>query len=109
VAYCTSARWNRSTRRKPAPIPLCPPHIPYDLSRTRTRASAVGSRRLTAWVMARPLWSSQCLCSSQQAHCSPLAALFMCVCVCVCTDAASLHDRSELNQCWRSNTFALPH
>jgi hypothetical protein len=23
---------NRSTRRKPAPVPLCPPQIPHDLS-----------------------------------------------------------------------------
>jgi hypothetical protein len=41
-------RGNRSTRRKPAPVPLCPPQIPYDLSRARTLAAAVGSRRLTA-------------------------------------------------------------
>jgi hypothetical protein len=39
-------RVNRSTRRKPAPMPLCPPQIPHDL--TRTRAAAMGSRRLTA-------------------------------------------------------------
>jgi hypothetical protein len=38
-------RENRSTRRKPAPAPLCPPQIPL--------VSEVGSRRLTAWAMAR--------------------------------------------------------
>jgi hypothetical protein len=38
---------NRSTRRKPAPVPLCPPQIPQAAS-TRTRAAAVGSQRLTA-------------------------------------------------------------
>jgi hypothetical protein len=38
---------NRSTRRKPAPMPLCPPQIPH-AARTRTRAAAVGSQRLTA-------------------------------------------------------------
>jgi hypothetical protein len=38
---------NRSTSRKPAPVPLCPPHIPHYLSRARTRAAAVVSRRLT--------------------------------------------------------------
>jgi hypothetical protein len=38
---------NRSTRRKPAPIPLCPPQTPH-AARTRTRAAAVGSQRLTA-------------------------------------------------------------
>jgi hypothetical protein len=41
-------RGNRSTRRKPAPVPLCPPQIPHDLTWDRTRAAAVGSRRLTA-------------------------------------------------------------
>jgi hypothetical protein len=47
-------RGNRSTRNKPAPVPLCPPQIPYDLTWDRTRAAAVGSRQLTAWAMARP-------------------------------------------------------
>jgi hypothetical protein len=36
---------NRSTRRKPTPVPLCLPQIPYDLTRARTRAAAVGSGR----------------------------------------------------------------
>jgi hypothetical protein len=38
---------NRSTRRKPTPVPLCPPQTPH-AARTRTRAAAVGSQRLTA-------------------------------------------------------------
>jgi phosphatidylethanolamine-binding protein (PEBP) family uncharacterized protein len=38
---------NRSTRRKPAPVPLCPPQNTHSY-RTRTRAAAVGSQRLTA-------------------------------------------------------------
>jgi hypothetical protein len=33
---------------KPVPVPLCPPQIPHGLNRDRTRASAVGGRRLTA-------------------------------------------------------------
>jgi hypothetical protein len=41
-------RENRSTRRKPAPVPLSPPQIPRDLTRARTRAAAVGSWRPTA-------------------------------------------------------------
>jgi hypothetical protein len=41
-------RGNRSTRRKPAPAPLCPPQIPRDQTRARTRAATVGSQRLTA-------------------------------------------------------------
>jgi hypothetical protein len=40
-------RGNRSTRRKPAPMPLCPTQTPH-AARTRTRAAAVGSQRLTA-------------------------------------------------------------
>jgi hypothetical protein len=40
-------RGNRSTRRKPAPVPLCPPQTPL-AARMRTRAAAVGSQRLTA-------------------------------------------------------------
>jgi hypothetical protein len=30
------SRGNRSTRRKPAPAPLCPPEIPHDQTRART-------------------------------------------------------------------------
>jgi hypothetical protein len=48
-------RGNRSTGRKRAPPPLCPPQIPLDQTRDRTRAAAVGSQRLTASAMARPL------------------------------------------------------
>jgi hypothetical protein len=47
-------RGNQTTRRKPAPAPFCPPQIPLDQTRARTRAAAVGSRRLTASAMARP-------------------------------------------------------
>jgi hypothetical protein len=46
-------RTDGSTRRKPAPVPLCPPQTP-DAARTRTGAAAVGSQRLTAWATARP-------------------------------------------------------
>jgi hypothetical protein len=35
-------RRNRSTRRKPAPVPLCPPQIPHNLTRIGTPAAAVG-------------------------------------------------------------------
>jgi hypothetical protein len=40
-------RGNRSTQRKPAPVPLCPPQTPH-AARMRTRAAAVGSQRQTA-------------------------------------------------------------
>jgi hypothetical protein len=35
---------NRSTRRKPAPVPLCPPQTPHT-ARARTRAAGVGSQK----------------------------------------------------------------
>jgi hypothetical protein len=47
-------RGNRSTRRKPTPVPLCPPQIPRDLTWARTRVAAVGSRRLTASAITQP-------------------------------------------------------
>jgi hypothetical protein len=40
-------RGNLSTRRKPAPVPLCPPQTPH-VAWTRSQAAAVGSQRLTA-------------------------------------------------------------
>jgi hypothetical protein len=41
-------RGKRSTRRKPTPVQLCPPQIPHDLTRARTRAAEVGRRKLTS-------------------------------------------------------------
>jgi hypothetical protein len=40
-------RRNRSTRIKPASMPLCPPQIPRDLPGLEPGAAVVGSRRLT--------------------------------------------------------------
>jgi hypothetical protein len=48
VSRMRIGRGIRSTRRKPVPVPLCPPQIPHDLTWDSTRASAAGSRRLTA-------------------------------------------------------------
>jgi hypothetical protein len=48
-----NGRENRSTRRKPAPVPLCQPQT-HHAAWTRTRAAAVGSQRLIAWATARP-------------------------------------------------------
>jgi hypothetical protein len=45
----TIGRGNRSTRRRPAPVPLCPPQTAHD-ARARTRAAAVGSQ----WLTSRP-------------------------------------------------------
>jgi hypothetical protein len=47
-------RGNRSTRRKPVPMPLCPPQIPQDATRARTQG-AVGNRRLSARDTAWPV------------------------------------------------------
>jgi hypothetical protein len=33
---------NRSTRKKPTPVRLCPPQIPQDMARARTGTTAVG-------------------------------------------------------------------
>jgi hypothetical protein len=41
-------RKNGSARIKLDPVSLCPPQIPHDMTQARTRAAAVGSRRLTA-------------------------------------------------------------
>jgi hypothetical protein len=49
-----TGRWNQSTRRKPALVPLCPPQIPHGLTWYQTQATAVGSQQLTAWAMAQP-------------------------------------------------------
>jgi hypothetical protein len=46
-------RGNRNTRRKPAPVPLCPSQTPH-AAWTRNLAAAVGSQRLTAWATAWP-------------------------------------------------------
>jgi hypothetical protein len=53
-------RGNRSTRRKPALVPLCPPQTPH-AARTQTRAAAVGSQRLTALATAWPKLGSSFL------------------------------------------------
>jgi predicted secreted protein len=47
---------NWSILRKPAPVPLLPLQILHDLTWDWTRASMVGSQRLTAWYMAWPMY-----------------------------------------------------
>jgi hypothetical protein len=60
VGGMTIGRGNRSTPRKPAPMPLCPPQIPHDLpwDRARAMAVAVESQGLTALAMARRSYPS---------------------------------------------------
>jgi hypothetical protein len=45
---------NRSTQRKPAPVPLCQSQNSHYLTWARTQDTAVRSRRLTTWAMAWP-------------------------------------------------------
>jgi hypothetical protein len=49
-----SGRGNRSTRRKPAPMPLCPPHILHDLTRGRTLVGRRDGKSTTVWVVTQP-------------------------------------------------------
>jgi hypothetical protein len=42
-------RGNRSSRRKPIQVLLCPPQISHDLARARTQVAAVRSQRLPSW------------------------------------------------------------
>jgi hypothetical protein len=42
---------DRNTRKTPAPLPLSPPQNPYGLTRARTLAAAVESRRLAVRAM----------------------------------------------------------
>jgi hypothetical protein len=44
---------NRSTRRKLALMPLCPPQIKHGLTWARTGVAEMGRRRLTARAMVR--------------------------------------------------------
>jgi hypothetical protein len=53
-------RGNRSTRRKHAAMPLCPPQIPHDLTLDRNRVAALEDRRLTAWDMTLPWYYHVC-------------------------------------------------
>jgi hypothetical protein len=47
-------RGNWSTQRNLVQFPTASPQIPFDMIWDRTRAVAVGFRRLTAWVRAQP-------------------------------------------------------
>jgi hypothetical protein len=64
-------RGNWNTRRKLAPMPLCPPQTPH-ADRTRTLTAAVGHQQLTAWATARPpkpiYFLSGIYCKSQWMH-----------------------------------------
>jgi hypothetical protein len=64
-------RGNRSTRRQPAPVPLCPPQTPHAAC-TRTRAAAVERQWITAWATARPfLYTIKVLYLDTERKCKP--------------------------------------
>jgi hypothetical protein len=44
-------RGNRSTQRKPAPVPLCPPQISHDLTWAQTRAAAAMARPRVLYLL----------------------------------------------------------
>jgi hypothetical protein len=50
----------RSNRRKPAPVPLCPPQMPHGLTWARTRTTAVGNRWLIACATSSSLHCFSC-------------------------------------------------
>jgi hypothetical protein len=45
---------NQSTWRKPAPVPLCPPQTPHDLTGRKPGPAAIGSLQLTIWAVVWP-------------------------------------------------------
>jgi hypothetical protein len=54
------SRGNRSTWRKPATVPLCPPQISHDLTWAQTWTAIVGNQWPTAWAVARPIYHLLC-------------------------------------------------
>jgi hypothetical protein len=77
-------RGKRSTRRKPVPMLLCPPQIPHYLSRVRTWAAAVGSRRLTTRATAQPTSCSLFpipLCTMYSVYLGSFLCFLRCCCV----------------------------
>jgi hypothetical protein len=56
-------RGNRSTRRKPAPAPLCPPQIPHDQTRARTRTAAayMHTRAYEVWKFCDKIRTLDCM------------------------------------------------
>jgi hypothetical protein len=72
VSGMRTGRGNRSTWRKPAPVPLCPPQIPYDLTWAQTWAAAVGSWHGPHMSLR---FRSNCLCTCA----TKLYALYICM------------------------------
>jgi hypothetical protein len=60
-SWMWGSRWNENWQtkakysEKTCPSATLSPQIPHDLTWARTRSAEVGSRRLTAWAVARPI------------------------------------------------------
>jgi hypothetical protein len=61
-------RGNRSTRRKHAPAPLCPPQIPHDRTRAQTRGRRVGKPAANRLSYGAALFQQNSSISSKQAE-----------------------------------------
>jgi hypothetical protein len=79
-------------------------HKPHMPARTRTRAIAVGSQRLTAWAMARPLYIAlPCFsrpCQIGEVQHTACTHIFVCVCVCVVVTERVMKISEDLRFPW---------
>jgi hypothetical protein len=91
---------NRSTCRKPSPVPFCPPQIPHVLIWARTRATAVGSRRLRTWAMARHKSRSNFLTMLSDLICAACIYSFVCFCHCLTLPLVDMTFRIVSNVDW---------
>jgi hypothetical protein len=64
VGGMRDGRGNRSTRRKPAPVPLCPPQIPHDLGSNPGRLGGKTATNRLSYGTALASWLIKALPSS---------------------------------------------
>jgi hypothetical protein len=98
-------RGNRSTRKKPAPVPFCPPQILHDQTRAWIRAAELGKQRLTAWAMLRSY--SHATGSSQLAP--SLVTETYRETDCICKNRACVTVRSDLLTYKQAYTSRMRH
>jgi hypothetical protein len=74
-----------NTRRNPAPVPLCPPQIPLDLTRARTQPTMVGTKLMLMlicfqlnlkWKDAFPIWFEPVKFSSVCSACRSVSSAY---------------------------------
>jgi hypothetical protein len=85
-------RGNRSIRRRPAPMPHCPPQIPHDLTWDWTRAAAVGTNRLSYDTIS----SGDLVFSPTYLYISPFGTV-SCFSALTCSDATGRANHSLLS------------